>query len=403
VWRTLLWIMVLAFVGGVILNFMPCVLPVLGVKLLVFSNKASLNKRLLLSDVGASILGIYVSFMLLAFGVIVLKGVGQSVGWGMHFQNPLFLSVMAVMLTLFIAHVWELFEWGLPLYIQKLPTQFMHSARAFFTGVFSVLLATPCTAPFVGTAVGFSLARHPFEIILIFSSLALGFAAPYWLILLTPSHRLRLPSPGPWLVYFRQFLSLLLLGTFLWLLFLLSFTYGAFAYVYGFLCAIGVWGGLKGRLKGYRLMGLLSLVSVLFLGAMPFVLPVKRTFYTREQTDLWRPFEPWKIENLLSKGYTVFLDVTAAWCVTCHVNKAMVLNRESVKRLLRERHVVCMRGDWTHKSPAISAFLKRAGQGGVPLNMIFTKQFPQGKLLPSLLSVNSFQTYWAEAHQVPLS
>lgn len=404
-----LWILLFAFLGGVILNFMPCVLPVLGVKLLVFTKKACPRGFFPVIELWMTVLGIFSAFMLLALGAIILKLLGASVGWGLHFQNPYFLSSMVVLVTLFTANVWELFDIALPHIVQTSTSSLVMRSRAFFTGVLSVLLATPCTAPFVGTAVGFALSQDAFHIFLVFACLAAGFSSPYWLAAMIPSHHLRLPKPGAWLLWLRRVLSLLLVGTLLWLTYLLTAPFGwmAFTVLLG-VASLG-WCLLLVRQYGHgilkkNLFKASMLLWIVCLGASPLWQPwlfQKPAESLSAQTeDLFKAFEPEKIPALVQAGKTVFVDITAVWCLLCQFNKTMVLENRSVKQSLKHPSVVCMRADWTRAQgekassaaeAKILAFLKRFGKAGIPFNVVFGPNAKEGLVLPEVLTQKALE------------
>ena len=394
-----LWtILLFAFLGGCLLNVMPCVLPVLGVKLLVFAKGKPGACRI--RELWMTAAGIYATFMVFAAGTQILKALGETVGWGAHFQNPYFLSFMVVVLILFTANMWGFFEFAVPTWAQKASAQTRgsdgpqrQSWRSFFSGVLSVLLATPCTTPFVGTAVGFALARDALEIYAVFSIIAVGFSSPYWITALLPSHRMPLPRPGPWIMIFQRVLGVLLLGTIAWLLFLLGAhqplshlimmtSLVLISFVFFWLCHTGkAWARIP-----------TGLVLCALLGA-PF-LPNTWLWGNENQTPAvdmmgWLPFHPNHIAHLVTKGKTVFVDLTASWCLTCHLNKKMVLNATSLAKILASPDVIRMRGDWTTRNDLIPPFLQQFGRSGIPCNVIFGPGAPEGILLPEILTAES--------------
>ncbi|TGW15204.1 hypothetical protein EIL50_02515 [bacterium NHP-B] len=383
-----LWVLFISFLGGCLLNFMPCVLPVLGVKLLVFTKNRCPKGFLLVGDLWASVAGIFAAFMLLALVAISLKLLGHTVGWGLHFQNPYFLSCMAAMLLVFIAQLWNMFEVNVAVLFQKYTLPSMHTARAFLTGVFSVLIATPCTAPFVGTAVGFALSQQVGEILAVFSLLALGFSSPYWVAALLPSHHIRLPKPGRWLWTFQVGLSLFLLGTWGWFIALLSWPFqGMYVWL---LCALSllVLVGFFLRARGVRLASAFLVMHLILLCLAPLAKPyfARAPSVVASSSGLrWQTFRPEDIATFVSQGRVVLVDITAAWCLTCRVNKSMVLNRKEMTRFLTDASVVCMRGDWTHTNETIAFFLKTFQRAGIPFNAVFGPGAPEGIVLPEIL------------------
>lgn len=386
--QSLGWILVLAFLGGCLLNVMPCVLPILGVKLLAFTQRRCPKGLLVVRDLWASVFGIVFAFLLLAGIVTLLKLFGSRVGWGFHFQNPYFASCMAAMLVAFIGNVWGVFEFNVPGSLQKQMGLCMHTTRAFLTGVLSVFVATPCTAPFVGTAVGFALSRDTADIWAVFLMMALGFASPYWVAALLPSHRIHLPRPGRWMLWVQGVITALMLGALSWFVFLLA---GGVSFFYGAslgLCAGGTlvafW-ALSHHVPYARLAVCAGLVA-LILAPMWRPQPSQRDVATLESDVVWREFQPARIADLVYQGHTVFVDVMARWCLTCQINKRAVLQTPEVMAFFKKHKILCMRADWTEADGRIGPFLKRFGRAGIPFNIVFGKSAPQGIVLPEILT-----------------
>ena len=402
---TLAVILGLAFLGGMILNLMPCVLPVLSIKLLSVVKHGGRAPGAVRVSFLASAAGIVASFLVLAAGAILLKLLGHSVGWGIQFQQPLFLAAMAVIVTVFASNLFGFFEFRLPGWAQGAatlgqapggrgaePTLTGH----FLTGALATLLATPCSAPFLGTAVGFALARGAFEILAIFTVLGLGLAAPYLLIAAVPALATRLPRPGQWMVTLRRVLGLALIATAVWLLSVLSAQVGpgAAALVGALLAALilVIWIGPR-RFAGARpsaiatpaLAGILALAAI----ALPAGLARQAPSAPTLSDALWRPFDLAGIPARVAAGQIVFVDVTADWCLTCQINKTLVLDRAPVGDRLAGEGVVAMRADWTLPSEAISDYLARFGRYGIPFNVVYGPGAPAGIALPELLSADA--------------
>jgi suppressor for copper-sensitivity B len=385
----------LALVGGLILNLMPCVLPVLSIKLLAIIDHAGRSR--LEQRVGflASAVGILLSFLALAVAMILLKDAGLAVGWGVQFQQPWFLIAMAALLTLFAANLWGFFEVPLPGFAGAFHPDFIQVegrrqagfARTILgnvaVGAFATLLATPCSAPFLGTAVGFALAAGPREILGIFLALGLGFALPYLIVALVPGVAYLLPRPGMWMVRLRRVLGVVLALTVLWFLYVLmaqigrdgALTVGALLLVVaGFL-------GLAHRPWLRRAVPMLAVAGALLV---PLVARVPAAATGAD--GFWRPFDPTAIASLVGSGRVVFVDVTADWCLTCKVNERLVLDTAAVRSHLRAPTVVAMRGDWTQPSAAISAYLHHFGRYGIPFNAVYGPGAPQGLALSEFLT-----------------
>ena len=379
-----------ALLGGLILNAMPCVLPVLSFKLLSVANYAGAQRREVRRGLLATAAGILASFLLLAIILAILKLGGAAIGWGIQFQQPWFLAAMAAAMTLFAASLLGLLSINLPGFaLAAGALRPRHPLLDSFTaGAFATLLATSCSAPFVGTAVGFALARGPLEILLVFAALGLGMAAPLLAVAAAPGLVRLLPRPGPWMLVLRRLLGLALAGTAVWLLWVLAQVAGATtAAVTGLLLAAVLAALILRQRTPEARRPLGAAVTALVLAAV--LLPAWATPPNAVPTPaspLWRPLDPAAIQREVAAGHTVFVDVTAAWCLTCKVNEAAVIDRNPVAARLRRPGTIAMRADWTRPEPAITAYLQRFGRYGVPLNVVFGPAAPDGRPLPELLT-----------------
>ena len=403
-----LWaVLGLAVLGGLILNLMPCVLPVLSLKLLSLVSKSGAERRTVRTGFLVASAGILVSFMALAAGAIGLKLAGHSIGWGIQFQQPVFLSFMVALLILFTCNMLGLFEFRLPGFLGE------RAAAAggaqghlgdFLTGAFATLLATPCSAPFLGTAVGFALGRGPAEIAAVFAALGLGMALPYLAVAAFPRCVALLPKPGPWMLWVKRVLALALLGTALWLLTVLRVTIGTEGAV-----AVGLMAGLAGivlgakKVQGARLARFAWPLSAM-LAVLTVTYPLLMAFTpagidggagargTEDAVDRqigWQAFDRAAIAEHVAAGRTVFVDVTADWCVTCQWNKQTVLLRGDVARWLARPDVAAMKADWTRPDPAIADYLAQHGRYGIPFNIVYGPEAPEGVALPELLTADA--------------
>ena len=335
-----LWKMLLfALIGGLILNLMPCVLPVMGMKLSAVlqsgSDKRAIGRRFL-----ATSAGILTSFVLLALMVTILKLTGASLGWGIQFQNPWFIGVMVLVMLTFSASLFGWFEFRLPSAMTtSLATHGGNGLSGhFWQGAFATLLATPCSAPFLGTAVAVALTASLPTLWGLFIALGLGMSLPWLLVALRPGLALRLPRPGRWMNILRRLLGVMMLGSAIWLATLL-------------LPHLGLAGQSSAK-----------------------------------ESVNWQPLSEQAIEEALAQHKRVFIDVTADWCITCKVNKYNVLHKDDVQAALQQPDVVALRGDWTLPSEAITEFLKKRGQVAVPYNQIYGPGLPEGQALPTLLT-----------------
>jgi suppressor for copper-sensitivity B len=395
-------VLLLAVLGGLILNLMPCVLPVLSIKLLAVVKQSGRDRAEVRIGFLASAAGIVFSFLVLATGAVAFKAAGLTVGWGMQFQQPLFLTAMALLLTLFACNLFGFFEIPLPAGVAALAgrEQGHHLVGHFSAGAFATLLATPCSAPFLGTAVGFALARGAGEIFLIFAALGVGLAAPYLGVAAYPGLATRLPRPGPWMCTLRRLLAVALAGTALWLLTVLETEIGLGATLLagGLLTLTGavLWFGR--RWPGPAAPAAAAVLALGVLATPAGFGPLEPALNPpSEAADGWIPFDEVRIAQLVAEGRVVFVDVTADWCLTCQVNKKLVIDTGAVSEEFAARGVVRMRGDWTLPSDRISDYLASFGRYGIPFNAVYGPGAPGGQALPELLSVEAVLTATGKA------
>ncbi|HET7594487.1 MAG TPA: thioredoxin family protein, partial [Stellaceae bacterium] len=381
----LLGILPLALLGGFILNFMPCVLPVLSIKILGVIEQGGRSRGTVRLGFLASAAGVIVSFLALAAALVALNAAGVAIGWGVQFQQPLFLIGMVALLTLFACNLWGFFEVPLPSALAALGSagEGRLLLGNFAAGAFATLLATPCSAPFLGTAIGFALAAGPFEIFAIFLALGIGLAAPYLLVALLPRLALWLPRPGHWMVTLRRALGVVLAATALWLVSVLVTQTGmAAALAAGALIAGAALALLLLRRPAARRAVPAALLAAAFL--VPLVLSAPPT--TLRADAFWRPFDRAQIDRLVSDGQVVFVDVTADWCLTCKLNEQLVIGNPAVSARLSAPGVVAMRADWTRPSAAIATYLRGFGRYGIPFNAVYGPAAPQGVALSEILT-----------------
>ena len=388
-----------ALLGGLILNLMPCVLPVLSIKLLTVVSHGGEAPGRIRAGFLASSAGIIACFLLLGTVAVGLQSAGLAAGWGIQFQQPAFLAFMIAIITLFACNMWGLFEIRLPGAVADAAVSSGRSGGLgghFLTGAFATLLATPCTAPFLGTAVGFALSRGPLEIYSVFLALGIGLAAPWIVVAAFPVLANRLPKPGHWMITLKRILSIALIGTAAWLLSVLWFQIGSAAT--GIIAtlmiamAFAVWQyrhlGEKARFATWIVVGLLTAISM--VGASSFNGEGPESSVTAgKDGNAWQKFNLAAVQAEVAKGNTVFVDVTADWCLTCQVNKSLVLNRGRVAEILGAGRIIAMKADWTKPDPAISAYLKSFGRYGIPFNVIYGPDAPRGVPLPEILTESS--------------
>lgn len=383
-------ILLIALLGGLILNIMPCVLPVLGLKLSTVVTREHSEQRQIRTQFLASAAGILVSFWLLAGFLTALKLSGQALGWGVQFQSPFFIGAMVLITGLFAANMLGLFEIRLPGNASTwLATRGDQSHLGhFIQGMFATLLATPCSAPFLGTAVAFALGADLITLFIIFTALAVGMAAPWLLVAAFPALARLMPKPGPWMNRIKLLFGLMLLATSLWLLSLMT-NFLATAWVLAMavlLLAFLLW--QLGRQKGRK--PVLIALAVLIFGSAGGLL-IGSVTADQWSTPLpadhtWQPLNIDEITQQVNQGKVVMVDVTADWCITCKANKIGVLLQAPVYSALGEPAVVRMRGDWTHPSDYVTGYLQSYGRFGVPFNIVYGPGAPEGIALPVILT-----------------
>lgn len=387
---SMVWIALTAFLGGLILNVMPCVLPVLSIKLSSAMKLEGAGHATVRWGFFASAAGVMAFMWGLALALFALRQAGVTVGWGLQFQNPVFLALMVGILAVFAANLAGAFEITLPAGLQ---TRLARAGGArghvsdFLTGAFAAVLATPCSAPFLGTAIAFALAGRGVDIALVFTFLGLGLAAPYLLVAARPGLVRHLPRPGRWMIALRVMLGLLLAVTAAWLVWVLQGVAGTTT----MLAVVGMTAGLVlllswPKLRGAVRAGLaLPLLGIMLFGAGYLADTSEPRALAAQVTD-WVRFDRAEIARRVSRGEVVFVDVTADWCLTCKANKALVLDREPVLSALAAAGVTPMQADWTRPDPAISRYLETFARYGIPFNAVYGPAAPDGIVLPELLS-----------------
>jgi suppressor for copper-sensitivity B len=389
-----------ALAGGLILNVMPCVLPVLSLKILGVVQAGGTAPAYARLGFLAAAAGIIAMFVVLATAMVVLRLVGAQVGWGIQFQQPWFLTAMIVLLALFAANLLGGFEIAMPSWISRAagavggsPGGRASLGSHFLTGALATILATPCSAPFVGTALGFALSRGPLEIVAIFIAMGFGLALPLLLLASVPQLLTRLPRPGPWMLAVKKVLASLLAVTALWLASILALIAGPLAtglVIAGTLAlfALLLWWRRMGQLAPAAVLGAVALAASgpLLSGGSPAAVAS-----TGDRAD-WRPLGTVDPVAEAAVGQVVLVDITAAWCVTCLVNKQLVLDTDPIQTLLEQQAVVTIRGDWTRPNAAVADYLATHGRYGIPFNAVYGPSAPNGVVLDEILTIDAVHT-----------
>ncbi|MFZ4540644.1 MAG: protein-disulfide reductase DsbD family protein [Rickettsiales bacterium] len=331
---SLITALALAFLGGLILNIMPCVLPILALKALALSKKAAVSQRAAIRQGVSYTGGVIASFLLIAGVMLALKATGSAIGWGFQLQNPAFVAFLVIVMLGVTANLLGLFE--LPVLFGEKATGVDDSnlRGSFLTGVLAVLVATPCTAPFMATAIGATLAFPTVQALAVFAALGLGMAAPFLLISFWPAARRLLPRPGAWMHKFKLFLAIPMLATALWLMWVL----------------------------------------VQLIHPTPLVLEDGHVAYSAP-----------RLAQLRAEGKPVLVDATAAWCLSCKVNERVALQPEGMQQFFKEKNVTIMVADWTNSDPAITKYLAEFGRNGVPLYVYYAPH-AEPNVLPQVLT-----------------
>jgi thiol:disulfide interchange protein DsbD len=400
--RGIFTFLLFGFIGGMILNLMPCVLPVISLKIFGFIQQAGQSRRKILRSGIAFTLGIFAWFVGLALLLIALKSAGRDVTWGgFQFTNAYFVLVLSVIVLVFALNLFGVFEISLPQRFSRgllSTTERKDDLGSFFQGVFATVLATPCTAPFLGTALGFAFSQSAVIILAMFIAIAAGMSAPYLLLSAQPGWLRFLPTPGPWMAHVKQFMGFLLLATLLFLLYVLGAQRGLEGAIWAscFLLVISIACWMKGAFvvptaSAAKRAIVLVLMLLLVLGSGIYFIGDK--FHSANMASAgsrlpgdWQAFTPERLQAELEQGRFVFVDFTAAWCLTCKFNEASVLESAEVREAFQRHAIVKMKGDWTNGDPVITKLLQQFGRPGVPLYVLYPGKNAEPVVFPELLT-----------------
>jgi DsbC/DsbD-like thiol-disulfide interchange protein/cytochrome c biogenesis protein CcdA/thiol-disulfide isomerase/thioredoxin len=393
-------VLLMALAGGLILNLMPCVFPVLSIKALSIAGKASKERREVQRGAWLYTAGILVTMLVLASIMVGLKAGGAQIGWGFQLQTPWFVGLLVYVFVILGLWLYGWVEFGMALSGVGQNLTEGHSGRAeFFTGVLAVVVATPCTAPFMGVAMGYTLTQPWWITLIVFSALGLGLALPMLVFALRPQLASRLPRPGHWMIRLKQFLAFPILATAIWLLWVLvrQTSSDVVALMLGglLLLVFGLW-LVKGGSRLSRALGLLAVIAS--LSAIPSLSQLTPT--SSEQAVVEIDSEPYASSALrahVDEGRTVFINMTADWCITCKVTEKRLLTTETVDQLFESYGVIRMTGDWTRYDPLITEYLNAFDRVGVPLYVvnhpgmdpIVLSQFPSFEELEKAIKARS--------------
>jgi len=389
----LLLAMIFAFIGGLILNVMPCVLPILAMKALALAGQSGRANHEAAREGFAYSAGAVLSFLLFGLVIVLLRQGGAVVGWGFQLQQPIAVAGFALLIFAVGLNLSGVFEVG-SVTIGDSLAQRSGPLGAFFTGVLAVAVAAPCTAPFMAAALGFALTQSVVSALLIFLALGLGFALPFLILGVWPKALSFLPRPGPWMLRLKQFLAFPMYGAAAWLVWVLAQETGAngvaivLAAFVALALAAWLWTStrdLSARGRGLgTIAAVLTLVAGLYgiamLGSSGSTPPAKIASANAE------PFTPDRLASLRAGGKPVFVDATAAWCITCLVNEQAVLSRPDIQAAFNDRHVAYLVADWTNRNDTITKLLSENGRSGVPLYLYFAPGASKPVILPQILT-----------------
>lgn len=396
-----------AFLGGMILNLMPCVLPVMSFKVMSFVKMAGKSRVLTLKHGALFSAGVIISFWVLASAMLILRAYGQAVGWGFQLQEPLFVVILASILFIFSLSLFGLFEWGIGVASWAGQTEVETNQKSsgytssFLSGVLATAVATPCTGPFLGSAVGFAVTLPVLQALLIFTVLGLGMCFPYLVLAAFPSFLRFIPKPGAWMETFKEIMGFGLLVTVLWLLWVFSAQTNTFSLICllgGFLCfAMGAWiygKGCSPLVKRSKKVIAYAVVAFCMILGIQVILFPRQSWYQEESAGQkknevqgdWEVFSPERIAELQKQEIPILIDFTAKWCLICQANH-LALSTEEVTRTLTEMGVVKMKADWTKNDPVITQALSQFGRNSVPLYVLYGTNPTSGPMiLPQVLT-----------------
>lgn len=384
-----LWyVLLLAFAGGLLLNLMPCVFPVLALK--VFAILREPNRTAVRRSGWLYAAGVLFSFLILGAGLLLLRAGGEALGWGFQLQSPAFVLAMLILFFLMALNFMGFIDFGDWMMARAGALGSRRSlAGSFGTGILAVFVASPCTAPFMGSALGATLLLPPVSALAVFAALGLGLAFPILFFGEVPGLAKRLPRPGPWMQHLKEFMAFPMFATAAWLWWVLQMQVGA---NFGLQCLLAliilsfsVWLSKRGHGPVWHGMAALFFIATL-LWLFHDLRQTQPHAASRADSAVWQNYSPEKVQNALSQQ-AVFIDFTAAWCITCQVNKIRVLNTTVVQQMMKSQNVLLLRADWTDRDPMITEALKAYGRNSVPLYVYYSKD-GDAQVLPELLTTS---------------
>lgn len=385
---SLITALIFALIGGLILNLMPCVFPVISLKVLSFVSMGGSSPRKIRNHALVFTVGVIASFMFIALTIVLLKQAGNFVGWGFQLQSPLIVGLLSLVMVFISLVLITDNSFGESLTkLGNIGGSENGYYSSFLTGVLAVVVASPCTAPFMGAALGYALIQPSGETIPIFLSLSLGFSLPYLLLAANPKLIDFLPKPGDWMVTLKEFFAFPMLATALWLLWVFSLQVNQILVIFlligWLLLALNFWIFQK----DYK-----TINKVIFLGisifSMIYFLPETEDIETEQNLIIGSATEWYEgiEDDLRNKNQPYFINFTAAWCITCQSNEITAFSKDGFKSLLEEKNIEYIKADWTNRNDAITRSLKKYGRSGVPFYVYWEPGFENPKILPAILT-----------------
>ena len=392
------WVIILfSIIGGFVLNFMPCVLPILSLKVISLLDKDLLKYKFIRLSFLSNILGVISAFLILALLIITFRFFGINLGWGFHFQEPIFTIIILLIILIFSLSLFDLIHIRLPYWISSSLSKNTHNEDSnnlklsFCNGLFATVLATPCTAPIIGTTITFALQNSSLKVLLIFAAMGLGMSLPLIIFAIFPNLITLIPKPGKWTIYLKKFLGFLLMLTALWLFIVLinQIDLSILLLILG-LISLGFLILTKGESLHIRMKNIFFKIIILIIVSI-IIFPIVVFFEkgNRETTASLSYLNTSDLNKYLSNGKIVFVDVTAEWCITCKVNKYLVLETNEVKKFFKNEDVIYIEIDWTKRDTKILDFINSFDRSGIPLNIVYGKIAPKGIALPEILTKES--------------
>ena len=386
------FMILLAMFGGLILNIMPCVLPVISIKLISVLKHSGAPISQVRFSFFSTIIGILSCFIILAFFSFAIQSAGSSLGWGFQFQNPFFLIFLIIILIFFIAELLGIFEITFSQILATLLDKKISEKEAqknifmpnFLSGILAVLLATPCSAPFLGSAISFAITQDFLTILLIFTFIGVGFSAPYIILIISPQLINFLPKPGKWMIKIKHLMAGFLVATAVWLTFVLSNTIGIFPSLLVAVFSILIFCSLKIKTKMVKII-FITLVIILSF-TLPFDFHDRQLKSKSEQDTYWQFFDESILQNLIAQNKIIIVDVTADWCLTCKFNKMLVLNDKEITRKLKSGEIIGLRADITKPDSDVMKFLAKHNRYAIPFNAVYGPNAKNGLLASEFLN-----------------